>query len=372
MFPAKTGDCILIHFVDLNYRILVDGGFASTYSEYLKPYLKHLSSRGEKIDLIVVTHIDHDHIGGIKKLILENGRADSPKIINIDEIWFNGFKHMPNIEISSEKVPFFEKGILQNMASNNYTEKHCENGLRDISFTDGNSLAELLCKNGYAWNKSFGGKAVNRELVSKICLGDIEIEILNPSEKELIDLARNWIRELSTKCKHVVISDNCLFYSAFEGCYMYEKELESSVQAVSNNQNEYIDWELESEQSDMANDVSINNLSSIALLIHYNGVTLLFPGDCPINHIISRVPLKVDIVKLPHHGSGKSSNKDFISSRKVKFYLLSTDGTQYGHPSKTIMGSIICKAEGTPVIIKNYDIPMLSKIGIVEKVNVVE
>ena len=36
MLPAKAGDCILIEFLKENYHILIDGGYADTYYNYLK------------------------------------------------------------------------------------------------------------------------------------------------------------------------------------------------------------------------------------------------------------------------------------------------------------------------------------------------
>ena len=38
MLPAKAGDCILIEFLKENYHILIDGGYADTYYNYLKHF----------------------------------------------------------------------------------------------------------------------------------------------------------------------------------------------------------------------------------------------------------------------------------------------------------------------------------------------
>lgn len=39
---------------------------------------------------MIVTHIDADHISGAIDFIEDNGDADHPKIIPVDEIWHNG------------------------------------------------------------------------------------------------------------------------------------------------------------------------------------------------------------------------------------------------------------------------------------------
>ena len=54
---AGTGDCIIINHNSKN--IIIDGGNESTYliSEY-----NEIKSRDEKVDFIIITHHDDDHI----------------------------------------------------------------------------------------------------------------------------------------------------------------------------------------------------------------------------------------------------------------------------------------------------------------------
>ena len=87
--PAKSGDCFVLEF-DNKQCILIDCGYSNTYKEELKPLLQKLSSDGCRIALMIVTHIDADHISGAIDFIEDNGDADHPKIIPVDEIWHNG------------------------------------------------------------------------------------------------------------------------------------------------------------------------------------------------------------------------------------------------------------------------------------------
>ena len=93
ILPANAGDCFLIEFNN-NECILIDTGFKETYYNYLKPLLIELKKIGKKITLLVITHIDKDHIGGAKRLLEENGDYTNPNIIKIENIWFNGFKNL--------------------------------------------------------------------------------------------------------------------------------------------------------------------------------------------------------------------------------------------------------------------------------------
>ena len=80
MLPAASGDCIYLEFPDPDFRILIDGGYAKTYHKYLKKFLLNLAAEGKRLNLIVVTHIDNDHINGIKSLLQENG--NEPNLLN--------------------------------------------------------------------------------------------------------------------------------------------------------------------------------------------------------------------------------------------------------------------------------------------------
>ena len=127
------------------------------------------------------------------------------------------------------------------------------------------------------------------------------------------------------------------------------------------------DWDFISELDDDETDSKLTNCSSIAVLILYEGTKLLFPGDCPIKIFHNKLPKEIDIVKLPHHGSGKNTDKNFIRKTKVFCYLISTDGRHTGHPSLKVIANILKKTMGNPLIIKNYDIPILDGIGKLEE-----
>ena len=366
MFPAKSGDCFYIEFTEEDFRILIDGGYVETYYNSLRPFLKELNSKGKHLNLMIISHIDQDHINGIKTLLLENGTAIKPKIISIDEVWFNGFKHTDTIR-ENKKIPFYEKNVLQMMANQNDLP-HNEEGIHNISFSQGQSVAELLTKNNYNWNTSVNGNTICTDVYNQIKFGNISLHILNPTQTILNNLAENWIQYLKAKCNSVVITDNHIFDDAFEGSYINEhEEWVTVVKEISNNSAvPAYDWKSLALQPDDNVDTKLANCASIAILISYNNMNLLFPGDCPIESFKENLPNKIDIVKLPHHGSGKNVSKEFVQYTDVEYYLISTDGKHFGHPSPVIIASILTKTHGKSHIIKNYDIPLLNGIGKLE------
>ena len=86
MFPSLNGDCILVEYVASRY-ILIDGGYVDTYKAFLLPKLVEIADNGGVIDVLVVTHIDRDHISGIIRMLEEDKLP-----ISIKEIWYNGYK----------------------------------------------------------------------------------------------------------------------------------------------------------------------------------------------------------------------------------------------------------------------------------------
>ena len=87
MLPAAHGDCLWIEYGTGRqvHRILIDGGPAHTYPQ-LRERILHLPASDRCFDLLVVTHIDADHIEGIIRL-LRDAQALSCRF---QRIWFNG------------------------------------------------------------------------------------------------------------------------------------------------------------------------------------------------------------------------------------------------------------------------------------------
>lgn len=368
MFPAGAGDCLLIDFIKENYCILIDGGYADTYHKYLKKYLTGLAMQGKRINLLIISHIDSDHIGGIQALLEENGLAESPSIIGVDEVWYNAFFHVNREKVHEGNIPYTIREFLsQSLTIHNGFKR---DGRFDISVNQGNTVAGLLKERGYNWNSMWDGKAVCvKDGGEKYLTDKIKCTLVSPGEKELNELAKFWISKLKSNIKKFIVCDNVLYSEAFECYYMHNEQDQDDVIrkdiAFDNVEKEKgIDWTKWVDAWSGQIDNSVTNRSSIAFLLEYEGIKLLFPGDCPIQLIPEKLPKVIDIVKLPHHGSEKNMNNEFINNTEVSYYLLSTDGQQHGHPSKQVVANILYSAPGSPVLLKNYDISDLDGIGV--------
>ena len=70
VLKALNGDCIIISYGEKEkHNILIDGGQGRTGFRQLCTYVDNEKKAGNKIDLLILTHIDSDHIDGILRLL---------------------------------------------------------------------------------------------------------------------------------------------------------------------------------------------------------------------------------------------------------------------------------------------------------------
>lgn len=368
--PATAGDCFIIEFKKEDYHILVDGGYGDTYYKYLKKDLLELASHGKHINLLIITHVDSDHIGGIQAFLRENGLSSRPNIIQVDEVWYNAFPHMYSEELHKRPISYTTKEILRGYLAAHRGKSDQRNGQKDISVSQGETVVKLLLDNGYNWNTMWSGSAVCVKNGVYVQLGEkIQCTLFNPGEKELQDLAMFWVSKLKSTIKKFEVCDDDLYSEAFES-YLLDSSDEHETarkdiafEDVTDGQS--VDWEKWIDAWSGQVDDSRTNRSSIAFMLEYEKIKMLFPGDAPIQLFQDRLPKEIDIVKLPHHGSERNISAEFIRNTKVSNYILSTDGKKHGHPSRQVIANILYRAPGKPRLLKNYDIHDLKDVGVI-------
>lgn len=99
------GDCIFVtieYEQNQNFTIMIDGGLTTTYRKRnrkgriedgsLKNKLDDLKRAGRSIDLLLITHVDNDHIGGITSWFSH----DFPTADFVKQIWMNDDMEIPD------------------------------------------------------------------------------------------------------------------------------------------------------------------------------------------------------------------------------------------------------------------------------------
>ena len=84
-------DSILISIGNNNiFNILIDGGTSKTYDNFLKKEITLIKNLNQKLNLVICTHMDYDHISGLIKIV---SNCESQFI---ESMWYNGFLQVIN------------------------------------------------------------------------------------------------------------------------------------------------------------------------------------------------------------------------------------------------------------------------------------
>ncbi|MEC0710135.1 MBL fold metallo-hydrolase [Bacillus haynesii] len=377
MFPALEGDSFLITLGNEDKtNILIDGGYKETYYHHLKPRLKQLNQNGERLDLVIVTHIDADHIEGIIELLKENGDSKKANIIPIKEIWHNSYKHLQFFKDIKADLHCSEKTILVNKICRGYNTSgnKATNQSQDISAKDGSTLAALIYAGNYNWNTSFDEKSISTDNKKLIKLNEkVVIRILGPDNSSLKKLSKFWLRELRKDKYNFKLTDDKLFDDAFEFFLMNQNDFENQNENDEISSKKYIN-EIETlMQKKMVPDNSPVNGSSIAVIIEYKEKKLLFLADSHPQIVYKQMHQLVDkygynpffeLIKVSHHGSSKNTSVELLGLVDSPYYFFSTNGKKHKHPDPETIARIITRK--LPPNIKNreliFNYPVLNKL----------
>ncbi len=323
ILPAYKGDSILIKTFDENkeeFIILIDGGTSATFEHSLKKHLNLIS----KINLLVLTHIDSDHIGGVIKFF----KSSIVDKIEIDEIWIN----QPDFEFNQV---INGKALISVSQAENWKslikEKKPFSKLREVTIED-----------------------------DTINIKGVKFTILSPTVEIKNKLYEIWEKERDIS----ILKQGDLKVDVSASTNGYSKSLEElskmSFKPVSTIYGD------------------IYNSSSIAFLLKCPDINFLLLADSRAEIIAERLkqldhnetsPLKVDFVKISHHGSLNNTSQELLSCIKSNNYIISTNGgtTNHKHPSRETIARIVYKDNRTEKrlnIYTNYNIKDIKlKIG---------
>ena len=312
---ALHGDALLVH--GMNSLIMVDGGPSKVYDQTMRPRLEELAraNQAAKIDLLMVSHVDDDHINGVLDLTSELVEAKSEHrrpVASIRNIWHNSFLD----EVLAGDSPRGggpEAHIACAMALAD---------LRDTSAEFGNAIQEqsrlvlasvrqgrrlrrdanlLRAKLNDGFVEGVVLRQGNRLVTKRI--GKLSLAVLGPAQSELENFRIAWKKDVK---------------NILEGTRGHSETLELAANL----------------------DKSVANLSSLVVQVSLCGKTALLTGDARSDHIIAAMTevgcerddaWPVDLLKVPHHGSDRNVTQEFFAKVPAQHYVISGDG-RHGNP----------------------------------------
>jgi hypothetical protein len=320
MLPAKKGDCLLLHCgtKEKPGLILIDGGPAGVWRQTLKPRLDTLrKQRGLSdqqllvIDLVIVSHVDDDHINGVIALLeFIKARRDGRdhELFKIKGLWHNSFD---DIVGNDESVALIASSGFGAASTASVLMDDSEPGPpQDAAFVlasvkQGDDLRRLAKALAIPINDEFEGPLIQTTVgkPTVVEVADVDFTILGPRRPELQKLQRDydtWLKKQPAR-----------------------PDANSVLAAL--------------------DDESVANLSSIVLLASDATKTILLTGDARSDKIILGLEesglvapgavFSVDVLKSPHHGSVRNIDAAFVKRIDASHHLFSGDG-EHGNPDR--------------------------------------
>lgn len=353
-FRSGKGDCLLLTNQANTVRILVDGGVPTAYSEHVAPTLGALADAGNDLDLVYVSHIDQDHIGGVLRLLddevawrvhlhqIANGnpghkQPGAPRPPKVHQIWHNAFheqltKNAGQIEeMLAAMAPVLAGADLSTMREAGRVQ-----GELATSISEAIRVSRRIGPNqlGIALNAPAKGKLMlvrkGAEAIKMAPRGGaaakgkpLSLTILGPTAGHLRDLRaewNTWLRNNQSALK--AIREKARQDIERLGMGDFERLLGL--------------LRLQTEAFGDPGKVTTPNLASLTLLAEEEGSeSVLLTGDARGDQILEGLEaagrlaggaLEVGVLKVQHHGSENNIDSGFCDAVRARDYVFCGNG----------------------------------------------
>lgn len=357
LLRAGKGDSFLLHCgtPEEPGLVVVDGGPKRVYGPSLKPRLQQIRERrslgeGESlpVDLLMVSHVDDDHIQGLLDLTREELVAKAEQraqMLNVRSFWHNSFDAVIDVAPDDLTASFRQRFGVASLADTAQMAEAAraaadEGAGEDPEVMDSCLLVLASIEQGfrlrldaeglgYPANPEFDGGLIVARTEPIEVTPDLSLTVVGPMQPELDALRRkhqDWLEQLARKGK-------------------------PPPQALA----AYIDR-------------SVPNLSSLVVLAECGGRRMLLTGDARGDKILEGLQLagllgmgadarlEVDLLKVPHHGSANNLDESFFERIIARHYVFSGDG-EHGNPEREAM-EMLFDARGVEPFIVHLTYPV--------------
>ena len=289
--PVKNGDSFVIECDkgDKHGLVVVDGG-PTGYGKVLKSKVEETGVP----DLLVLTHYDDDHIGGLTQYIdacLEEG------VLPAKEVWANcaGYVEVDDV---------MTRSITQGVKLSELLNRLARTG--EMEWRD--DVEEGIDKN-YPF--------ASIEVVSPT--SEVRGMVIEKQEEEGLKKMKQ------VRAKEVEIDDLTIPL----------EELAKSTPKAPN----------------LKKSNELANAASIAFILRCDGLSILMLGDGYPHNVEAFLrnkgysednPLDVDYVKVAHHGSVNNTSNELLDIIKCNHFIIPTNGYKHHHPDRAAIAHILC------------------------------
>ena len=355
VFQSDKGDCLLISGRD-GTRMLADAGMSSSYSEHVAPALGRIAAKGGELDLVYVSHIDRDHIGGVLRLMedhvewkvrdfqRESGNdrfpdPPRPRPPRVNRLWHNAFHDMiPDNSGPIEETLAATAALLE---AGEDEERSVAERQRELatSVGDGIELSKRAREEqlGIPVNAEFGGKlAMVRAQPQTVRLGSLELTLIGPFKEDLEELRddwNDWLRKNADEVRRIRAE------MAVDTDRLVSGDVDGFRSAMA----------LRARELGDRGRVTVPNLASIMLLVEENGRKILLTGDGHRDEILRGLEkagrldegaIHVDVLKVQHHGSEHNIDADFCRQVTADHYVFCANG-EHENPDLAVVDAVV-------------------------------
>lgn len=324
--PARHGDCLMLHYgTDADPGlILIDGGPSKVWKGALLPRLAALQARrGDqfKIDMLMISHIDEDHIQGILDFTSawRNADADGEAWpFPVREMWHNSFERvagdpdkvtasilastgapaLPDVELEPDEDED-EEAAQKRLDAAKAALKVLASVGQGAQLRKDSDVLEIPRNTGFdGLVRPEAGPEVPYEVGA-----EMTFEVVGPLEEQIDALQKKFAADLPP----------------LEALAAYTDE-------------------------------SVANLSSIVVLARCKSRTMLLTGDARGDFILDGLraaelldangKLHVDLLKMQHHGSDRNTKIEFFRDVTADHYVVSADG-RHGNPDRATFEMLV-------------------------------
>jgi hypothetical protein len=322
---ARKGDCLLLHVGSAAAPglILIDGGPDAVYEPHLRPRLIEIRDRRGlddqrplPIDLLMLSHVDDDHVQGILEFTSELKEAVGAPFAEIRRLWHNSFDAIIGknpAELTAGVAAQFGPAALEGELPDDATIEGADEEDEEVAESTLKVLASIPQGFKLRLDAERLGIPLNPQTNEQLMMASTKeiplttgliFTVVGPMQPELLALQKKhdeWLQKLKKEGKKP------------------EEVLAAFV------------------------DRSVPNLSSIVVLAKAGGKTMLLTGDARGDKILEGLEhvgllaaggtLHVDVLKVPHHGSANNVAPVFFRRVTADHYVFSGDG-EHGNPER--------------------------------------